>query len=212
VSGVARGQEHLSMLRSLGLRSAVIVPLIAKDQRLGAITFVSAESARRFTEVDLPFAEDLGARAATAAQNARLYEELRKANEAKDRFIAVLSHELRTPLNPVLMTVSDLENDQRLPTDVREQLGVVRRNVDLEARLIDDLLDSTRIATGSFSSARTTCSHRRVDRSRCCLSWKADARLKSIQLEVTKSCGGYHVDGDPARLQQVIWNLLKERR
>jgi CheY-like chemotaxis protein len=106
------------------------------------------------------------------------------------------------------MTVSDLENDQRLPTDVREQLGVVRRNVDLEARLIDDLLDSTRIATGKLQLRRTTVA---IDEliARAVAIVEGDARLKSIQLEVTKSCGGYHVDGDPARLQQVIWNLLK---
>jgi signal transduction histidine kinase len=77
-----------------------------------------------------------------------------KANRAKDNFLAVLSHELRTPLNPALMAATILERDPRLGDDVREEAAVIRRNIELEARLIDDLLDLTRIAHGKVSLAR----------------------------------------------------------
>ena len=154
-ASTAQDAGHLDLLRRLELCSAMVVPLIANERVCGALALVYAESGRHFTEADLPFAEDLAARAAAAAENARLYQELRHANAAKDHFIAVLSHELRTPLNPVLMTVADLESEKALPAEVREQLTVVRRNVELEARLIDDLLDSTRITSGKLRLERT---------------------------------------------------------
>jgi len=75
-------------------------------------------------------------------------EELASALKAKDEFLAMLSHELRTPLTPVLMTAASLEIETALPSEVRDQLGMMRRNIELEARLIDDLLDLTRISNG----------------------------------------------------------------
>ena len=203
-----RDAEHLALVRGLGLKSAIIVPLIANGQTLGAITLVAAESGRHFSEADLPFAEDLAARAAAAAENARLYREVRHANAAKDHFMAVLSHELRTPLNPVLMTVTDLERDDTVPAHVREQMTVVRRNVELEARLIDDLLDSTRIANGKLQLQRTVVDARELLR-RAIAIVEGDARTKGVSLSVTTCDSPAPVDGDPARLQQVFWNVVK---
>src|SRR5690606_34381360 len=71
---------------------------------------------------------------------------LRQANAAKDRFLAVLSHELRTPLSPVLTVASSLENDPAVPEALREDMELIRRNIELEVRLIDDLLDLTRVS------------------------------------------------------------------
>jgi PAS domain S-box-containing protein len=205
---LARDSKDLALLRSLGLRSMIIVPLKTSQRTLGAITFATAESGRRFTEADLPFAEDLASRAATAAENARLYQELHHANAAKDHFLAVLSHELRTPLNPVLMTVSDLEHDDALAPDLRAQLTVVRRNVELEARLIDDLLDSTRIANGKLQLQRTVVDATELIRRAVAIAAR-DARTKGVQVDVTTTSEPCPVDADPARLQQVIWNVVK---
>src|SRR5690606_38108857 len=77
-------------------------------------------------------------------------EEVEAANRAKDRFLATLSHELRTPLTPVLAAAGALESDERLPDDVRSDLAMMRRNVAVQSRLIDDLLDLTRIERGKF--------------------------------------------------------------
>ncbi|HET9227439.1 MAG TPA: histidine kinase dimerization/phospho-acceptor domain-containing protein, partial [Thermoanaerobaculia bacterium] len=81
-------------------------------------------------------------------------EELTAAHEAKDRFLATLSHELRTPLTPILALVSSFQEDDRFPPDLRSRLDVIRRNVELEARLIDDLLDLTRVASGKLELHR----------------------------------------------------------
>src|SRR5690606_33695312 len=80
----------------------------------------------------------------------RSREELKKANEAKDQFLAILSHELRTPLTPILAVVTDRREDLDIPDDLREDLDMIKRNIELEARLIDDLLDLTRITQGKL--------------------------------------------------------------
>src|SRR5437868_8425361 len=77
-------------------------------------------------------------------------KELGRALRAKDEFLAMLSHELRTPLTPVLMTAASLEIEAALPHEVRDQLGMMRHNIELEARLIDDLLDLTRVSNGKL--------------------------------------------------------------
>ena len=97
-------------------------------------------------------AEEGQAAAKLSAEQAKAAAE--QASKAKDHFLAVLSHELRTPLTPVLATVSMLQEDPRFDADTREQLEVIRRNVELEARLIDDLLDVTRIERGKVELDR----------------------------------------------------------
>jgi PAS domain S-box-containing protein len=153
-------------------------------------------------------ARDITQRKQAEAENARLYQELRQANAAKDHFIAVLSHELRTPLNPVLMTVADLERDETLPPAIREQLKVVRRNVELEALLIDDLLDSTRIASGKLQLHRTVVDATELVR-RAVAIVEGDAAGKGVRIEVATWTEPCPVDVDPARVQQVIWNVVK---
>ena len=126
----------------------------AGERVLGAIMMVSVSTDRICGVNELSLAEELAQRAALALENARLYKvaeeartEAERANLAKDRFLAMLSHELRTPLMPVLTSLLALEHDD-LPDSVRDSLQMIRRNVELEARLIDDLLDLTRISKG----------------------------------------------------------------
>src|SRR5207244_13559435 len=83
-------------------------------------------------------------------QARRAKEEAERANHAKDTFLATVSHELRTPLTPVLMCVTALEQESSVEPELREQLSMMRRNIELEARLIDDLLDLTRVARGKL--------------------------------------------------------------
>ena len=130
------------------------------------------------------------------------------ASKAKDDFLAALSHELRTPLTPVLMMASSLELDMNLPQETREQLGMMRRNVELEARIIDDLLDMTRIRLGKVSLALEVADlHELVGHtSEVVLS---DFLGKGVHLGFTMSAERHHVLVDPARLQQVLWNLVK---
>jgi len=143
---------------------------------------------------------------AYAIERQRVTDELRVANQAKDRFLAVLSHELRTPLTPVLLSVSELLDDPKTPDDFRPALSMIRRQIEIEVRLVDDLLDVTRIAHGKMRLNRETVdAHASI---RQCLD---DCRgdLDAFQLTVDLSAAAHHVDADPVRLQQVLWNLLK---
>jgi signal transduction histidine kinase/CheY-like chemotaxis protein len=141
-------------------------------------------------------------------RDVRLRQELISANAAKDQFLALLSHELRNPLSPVIAMVGELE--ARTPDDpeVRQPLAVIRRNVELEARLIDDLLDVTRIAKGKLQlSFEVTSIHETLQRAyEIC---REDIRQKNLEFEFRLEAERDYVNGDPARLQQVFWNLIK---
>ncbi len=137
-----------------------------------------------------------------------LNDELVAAGKTKDNFLAALSHELRTPLTPVLMTAATLRNETRLPLDVREQLGMIQRNIELEARLIDDLLDLTRIARGKLQLRSQPCdAHSLVALSIEMV--RSEASRKRQTMEIDLAAQHSRLLGDPARLQQVFWNLLK---
>src|SRR6266705_963246 len=141
-------------------------------------------------------------------RDVKLRQELIGANAAKDQFLALLSHELRNPLSPVIAMVGELEATIPDSPRVREALEVIRRNVELEARLIDDLLDITRIAKGKLQlSFETICVHQILHRAyEIC---REDITAKNLKVEFRLRAADAYVEGDPARLQQVFWNLIK---
>jgi len=134
--------------------------------------------------------------------------EAEAANRAKDRFLATLSHELRTPLTPVLATVTAMLGDSATPEAFRTVLEMIRRNVALEARLIDDLLDLARIGRGTLHLKREVIdAHEMVNHViEICGDDLQHARL---QLALDLAARRHHVDADPIRFQQVLWNLIK---
>ena len=151
---------------------------------------------------DLRTVQDAKVRAETANEVAD------RAAKSKDHFLAVLSHELRTPLTPVVAAVSMLLQDPRFDANARESLEMVWRNVELEARLIDDLLDVTRIEQGKVELDRQpkdldTIVRRAVE---VCMP---DIEARKVEVGVDAPDGPYPVDADAARLQQVFWNLVK---
>jgi len=137
-----------------------------------------------------------------------LRNELLSANAAKDQFLALLSHELRNPLSPVIAMVAALETHIADSDEVRHALDVIRRNVELEARLIDDLLDITRIAKGKLQLSLEPVSVHSVLQ-RALEICREDISQKSLEVELTLNARDHFVQGDPARLQQVFWNLIK---
>jgi signal transduction histidine kinase/CheY-like chemotaxis protein len=137
-----------------------------------------------------------------------LRQELIGANAAKDQFLALLSHELRNPLSPVIAMVSELEASMPDSPAVRQALEVIRRNVELEARLIDDLLDVTRIAKGKLQLSFEIVSIHEILR-RAHEICREDIAAKELQTEFRFRAPDASVHGDPARLQQVFWNLIK---
>ena len=138
----------------------------------------------------------------------RAKNEAEEANRAKDRFLAMLSHELRTPLTPVLMTIAALRRESNLTDDLRHDLEVLQRNVELEALLIDDLLDLTRIAHGKLELHNDAVDiHGTIEHA---LNISAgDLIGKKIQVIRYFDAREHHCWADPARLQQVFWNLVK---
>ncbi|HEX8128266.1 MAG TPA: PAS domain-containing protein [Pyrinomonadaceae bacterium] len=204
---VARDSVHLNMLRQLGLKSSMIVPLIAHNRVLGAITLIAAESGRRFTAADLAFAEDLAQRAALAVDNARLYREAQEVNRLKDEFLATLSHELRTPLTAVLGWTRLIATGQLDEATHRRALETIERNAQSQVQLIDDILDVSRIIRGKLRlnvrpAELSPVIEAAVD------SVRPAAEAKGIRLQVVLDPRAGPVSGDPDRLQQVVWNLL----
>jgi len=135
--------------------------------------------------------------------------ELEEANRAKDQFLAVLSHELRTPLTPVLATVTAMEEDESIPADARASLRMVRRNVELEARLIDDLLDLTRVNRGKLQVVSEVVAVHELIRNAIETACQEEARAKELRIVLELEAQHDEVWGDRVRLQQVIWNLLR---
>jgi PAS domain S-box-containing protein len=131
------------------------------------------------------------------------------ANLAKDQFLATLSHELRTPLTPVLATLGMwARNPADLPAGVRSEVAMMRRNVELEARLIDDLLDLTRVVRGKMIlSPQEVDVHQILQE--VLNTCREDSRAKSIDVQLQLSATSTTVKADPARLQQVFWNILR---
>jgi signal transduction histidine kinase len=130
-------------------------------------------------------------------------------NRAKDQFLAVLSHELRTPLTAVLLGLGTLEQEDALPAKARDVLAIIKRNVELEARLIDDLLDLTRITRGKLELRKEVVDlHEQIQHAvRCCCA--ADIHEKTLTVTSDTAASTFHIWGDPARVQQVLWNLIK---
>ena len=172
--------------------------VIELEELNGRLQTEGAERERMVNESLLAHAE---------ARHAR--DEAERANCAKDDFLAILSHELRTPLTPVLMCATALEHEASLEPELRAQLSMIRRNVQLEARLIDDLLDLTRIARGSLQlvGSGTIDVHSLLGHTKEIV--ENDARQKSIHLDFELMASEHHVRGDATRLHQVFWNLIK---
>ena len=135
-------------------------------------------------------------------------ESARHSDRAKDDFLAALSHELRTPLSPVLLVATDAARDEQLPREVREDFELIARNVMLEARLIDDLLDLTRITRGKLKLEMERCPLAAIVKD-AIQNVKADFAQKRLAVSTSYEDGGAEVDCDPVRLQQVFWNILK---
>ena len=165
------------------------------------VTLLRLQAADQTIQGVLYFVED-------KTRDVTLRHELINANAAKDQFLALLSHELRNPLSPVIAIVSELEASTPRTAKLWQALEVIRRNVELEARLIDDLLDVTRIAKGKLQlTLETVDVHEILHRAyEIC---RGDIEQKSIEARFKLDAREVYVEGDPARLQQIFWNLIK---
>ena len=218
---LAARPEDVDELRRLNLVTSVTVPLVARTEALGAITFAFGPSGRRHGEGDLEIAGELARRAAIAVENAVLHRSLRDAMEraqeanrrgelasrAKDEFLGVVSHELRTPLNAVLGWSQLLRGPSASdPAVLAKGLRVIDRNARAQAKLIEDILDVSGIITGKLRLETRPLDLQNVIRAALDVVRTA-AEAKKIEI-VASIEGPATVSGDPDRLQQVVWNLL----
>jgi signal transduction histidine kinase/ActR/RegA family two-component response regulator len=206
--------ERYPVLRDVKARnetvSSACVPLMIADKAVGVMG-LSFDCAHPFAAGDREFILSLARQCAQALERARLFEaerearaEAERASGAKDEFLAALSHELRTPLTPVLLTVSLMEASANLPSNLREDLASIRRNVELESRLISDLLDLTRISKGKLQLEERDVDLHLVIRSAADIC----QREASAKLTLDLAAARHSVRGDTTRLQQVFWNLI----
>jgi PAS domain S-box-containing protein len=203
----ASDEAHRQAILALNLSSFMIVPLSTHGQTFGAITFVAADSGRHYNRADLALAQGLASRAAMAIDNARAYDETRRANRVKDDFIATLSHELRNPLSALLGYAKMLEQNV-IPADrMQHTFEVIARNATSLSRIVNDVLDISRITSGKLRlSIQTVDLATVVAHSVEAIQPAADA--KGVRLIVEPPADPIYVPVDADRIQQVLWNLL----
>jgi len=203
----SRDDKHLQATSDLRPRSSMVVPLIARGRALGVISLAIAESDRRYDEADLALARDLARHAALAIDNARLYREAQEASRLKDEFLATVSHELRTPLNAI-MGWAEMLHAGRLDDEMKAQAyETIARNARAQARIIDDILDVSRIITGKLRFDAEPVDLAAIIRI-VIDAGRPAALAKKITLDVALDKAASAVSGDAGRLQQVAWNLL----
>jgi PAS domain S-box-containing protein len=198
----------------LPVRSYLAVPVKSRSGAVLGGLFFGHPDAGRFTERHERIVGGLAAQAAIAMDNARLYETAEKArvtaedaNRAKDEFLATMSHELRTPLNAVLGWSRMLRAGQVAPGQASRALEVIERNARAQAQLVDDILDVSRIITGKLRLVVAPVELASVIDGALEVVRLA-AHAKGIELHAALDPGVGTVNGDAARLQQVVWNLL----
>jgi signal transduction histidine kinase/ActR/RegA family two-component response regulator len=197
-TGGSAGVERLRRLAAFGANSNVtVLERPFRPSTLVSALEVAQRSRRRQYQVRKLLAELSQAR-----------DTAERASRAKDDFLAALSHELRTPLNPVLLLASEAAANPRLPEPVRNDFDQIAQNVMLEARLIDDLLDLTRITRGKLSlDLRTVSAHAAL---RSALETvQAEIHEKRLTLQLQWMAGKDSIQADIVRLQQIFWNILK---
>ncbi|HEU4326324.1 MAG TPA: ATP-binding protein [Roseiflexaceae bacterium] len=206
---IAQDTEHLALMRALGFRSALYVPLTVRGRVLGAITLITAESGRRYSEADQVFAEDVARRCALALDNARLYAEAQQAITARDHFVTVASHELKTPLTSLLGYTRLLQrrNERELilgERDTRALNTIAQQGVRLSG-LVNELLDFSRLRTGQLRIAPAPLDLAALTRR---LADDLQPMTEHHQLLLEGAEMPLVVEGDESRLEQVLYNIV----
>ncbi|MBA2734067.1 MAG: PAS domain S-box protein [Acidobacteria bacterium] len=208
LADVSRDAEHLKLLRELNLKSTLCVPLTARGRTLGAITFATAESGRVYDSSSLTLAEDLARRAASAVDNARLYQQAQRANLTKDEFLATLSHELRTPLTPVIGWVHMIRSGMLKGEDLDRGLAVVENSSQALTRLINDLLDMSAILSGKIQIEKLpVLLNAAVEEAVETVRELAEKRNINLEARLCQE-NRVIINGDQTRLVQIFWNII----
>jgi len=207
-----RDRDLLAFADAIGLRTLYVVPLIARGRTLGALGALQAESGRPITDADRSLIGEIAQRAALAIDNARLFADAERAlkdaetaNRSKDEFLAMLGHELRNPLAPIVTALHVM--NLREPGQNAAERSIIERQVGHLSRLVDDLLDVSRITKGKIQLERGLVNVKAVIARAIELTQPAlDSRARPIEQSLTPE--PVFVAGDSVRLVQVLCNLL----
>jgi signal transduction histidine kinase len=206
LASYANDAAHLEVLRSLRIESIMTIPMSVRGTLLGVIRMFSCESERHYGEEELELATEVARRAATAIDNARLYAQAAEANRAKDIFLATLSHEMKTPLTAILGWSRMLKTDGQSSAFFDEALEAIVQSARVQERLIEDVLDVSRVITGKLSIEKKET---RLDDviGAAVEIIVPTAQQKDVHVRVHEGVDVI-VNGDETRLRQVFWNLL----
>lgn len=203
----ARDEGHLAIMRELQIKSAVIVPMIARGRTLGALTLISTQKGRRYDEADMALAMELATRAAIAMDNAQLYRSALAASEAKSAFLATMSHELRTPLNAIIGYQSLLKEGIDGPLN-ESQLGQLRRiraSADHLLALIDEVLTFSRLEAGKELVQRNEADLRPiVEEAVTMITPLSDAKGLRLNVDLVDA----RLYTDAGKVRQIVLTLL----
>lgn len=207
------GDEELSKAAFLNLRERGIIryenlPLLTRRGQPIQVELVGnlyEEEGRELIQCNI---RDISQRRSAEAEAGAARHAAEKANHAKDDFLAALSHELRTPLNPILLLATEAAENPAVPANLRADFETIVKNVMLEARLIDDLLDSTRIAHGKLVLEMGPLLVNEVMQE-AIAHVQSEIAGKHLNLKIDLAPSNPCVVGDPMRLQQIFWNVLK---
>lgn len=208
--GPSPDEEHAELLRAVGVRSMMTVPLSAHGKMLGALSLLANGSGRRYTAADVALVEQIGYRAAIALEHARLYEAAQRAVRGREDLLAIVSHDLKNPLAVIrlhlqmLLRARDAAEDRRAS---RKQLETMQRSAEQMHRLVNDLLTVASVEAGHLSVTRQP-----LDPAPLVVelldTLKPLAESKSLRLVSEVPAGAPHVLADGARIEQVLGNLL----
>ncbi len=216
IDAAAVDAEHAKILRTLGLLSAMIIPVAVSGRTIGALSLVTtADSGRLYDDRDLELALELSRRTGVALSNANLYareqaasRRAEDANRIKDDFLATVSHELRTPLNAILGWSTLLLGPKAGDAAAAAKgLEAIRRNAQVQAKLVEDILDVSRIITGKLKIDPIPVDLTSIAREAMEVV-RPSVDAKGVSLELDPAAEPVLLVGDPSRLQQVVWNLL----
>jgi len=199
--------EGGEMLRAAGLRSMIVVPLLARGQNLGALTFATAASGPHYSSLDLAFAEEIAHRAALAIDNARLYQHATSATRTRDELIAAVSHDLKNPLATIVTTAELLARSEAPDEKRRRWVESLRKSADAMKHLIEDLLDIARIEAGRLTIEEQRCAVGALLAEALDLMQPL-AQQKRLRLERQVPGREVYVRCDRPRVLRVLSNLI----
>jgi signal transduction histidine kinase len=208
LSSIAQGEEHLRALKALDAKSLIVVPLIAHGRMLGALVLVRTSSSDRYQPEDLSLVMEVGARAALAVHNARLYRAAQRATKARDEVLGVVAHDLRNPLSTIMIASGRSRRDPPEP-ERRDQRAVeaIQRAANRMNRLVQDLLDVTQMEAGRLLVARKEIPAEQIVREAIDLEGPVVSHAGlELKLDVARDLPTVSIDRD--RILQVFENLI----